>query len=135
LLSIVLGTANENARANESQKLLNWGYTAYEPLKLFDAGQAVLSAKVWKGNASEVKVGRTDAVVVALPAGAGAKLTTDIVRTEPLLAPVAKGQTVATLRVLVAGAVVAEMPLQALDAVGQAGVFGRAWDAVRLWIR
>ncbi len=135
LLSIVLGTANENARANESQKLLNWGYTAYEPLKLFDAGQAVLSAKVWKGDANQVKVGRTDAVVVALPAGASAKLTTEIVRTEPLLAPVAKGQTVATLRVLVAGAVMAELPLQALDAVGQAGIFGRAWDAVRLWIR
>ena len=135
LLSIVLGTANEYARASESQKLLNWGYTAYEPVKLFDAGQAVLSAKVWKGDASEVKVGRTDAVVVALPAGAGAKLTTEIVRKEPLLAPVAKGQTVATLRVMVAGAVVAEMPLQALDAVGQAGIFGRAWDALRLWIR
>ena len=93
LLSIVLGTANENARANESQKLLNWGYTAFEPVKLFDAGQAVLTAKVWKGDASVVKAGRTAAVVVALPAGSSAKLTTEIVRTEPLLAPIAKGQT------------------------------------------
>ena len=135
LLSIVLGTANENARANESQKLLNWGYTAFEPDKLFDAGQAVLTAKIWKGDAGVVKAGRTAAVVVALPAGSSAKLTTEIVRTEPLLAPIAKGQTVATLRVLVAGNVFTEVPLQALEGVGQAGVLGRAWDALRLWIR
>jgi len=135
LLSIVLGTANENARANESQKLLNWGYTAFEPVKLFDAGQAVLTAKVWKGDANVVKVGRPEAVVVVLPAGSGAKLTTEIVRTEPLLAPLRQGQTVATLRVLVAGNVFTELPLLALDGVGQAGVIGRAWDALRLWIR
>jgi D-alanyl-D-alanine carboxypeptidase (penicillin-binding protein 5/6) len=131
----VLGTANENARANESQKLLNWGYTAFEPVKLFDAGQAVLTAKVWKGDANVVKVGRPEAVVVVLPAGSGAKLTTEIVRTEPLLAPLRQGQTVATLRVLVAGNVFTELPLLALDSVGQAGVIGRAWDALRLWIR
>lgn len=135
LLSIVLGTANENARANESQKLLNWGFTAYEPVKLFDAGQAVVSTKVWKGDASTLKVGLPDAVVVALPAGAGARLTTEVVRTDPLVAPVAKGQTVAALRVLVGGVLFTEIPLQALDTIGQAGVLGRAWDALRLWIR
>jgi D-alanyl-D-alanine carboxypeptidase (penicillin-binding protein 5/6) len=135
LLSVVLGAANENARANESQKLLNWGYTAFEPVKLFDAGQPVVTAKVWKGDAGEVKIGRSDVVVVALPAGGSAKLTTEIVRTEPLLAPLTKGQTVATLRVLVAGKLFTELPLQALNSVGQAGAFGRAWDAMRLWIR
>jgi D-alanyl-D-alanine carboxypeptidase (penicillin-binding protein 5/6) len=135
LLSIVLGTANENARANESQKLLNWGFTAYEPIKLFEAGQAVVSAKVWKGDASTLKVGLPDAVVVALPAGTNAKVTTEVLRTDPLVAPVAKGQAVAVLRVLVGGVLFTEVPLQALDAVGQAGVIGRAWDALRLWIR
>jgi D-alanyl-D-alanine carboxypeptidase (penicillin-binding protein 5/6) len=135
LLSIVLGTANENARANESQKLLNWGFTAFDPVKLFDAGQTVVSAKVWKGDASSLKVGLPDAVVVALPTGTSAKVTTEVVRTDPLVAPVAKGQPVAVLRVLVDGVLFAEVPLQALDAVGQAGVIGRAWDALRLWIR
>jgi D-alanyl-D-alanine carboxypeptidase (penicillin-binding protein 5/6) len=51
LLSVVLGAASENARANESQKLLNWGYTAFEAVKLFDAGQAVATPPVWKGKA------------------------------------------------------------------------------------
>lgn len=135
LLSIVLGTANENARANESQKLLNWGFTAYEPVKLFEASQAVLSAKVWKGDLGSVNVGLPGGVIVAFPAGTGAKVTTEVVRTDPLVAPVAKGQTVASLRVLLGGVLFAEIPLQALDAVGQAGVLGRAWDALRLWIR
>ena len=135
LLSIVLGTANENARANESQKLLNWGFTAFEPVKLFDPGQAVVTAQVWKGSASSVRVGHPQGVLLALPAGSSGKITTEVVRKEPLLAPITQGQEVASLRVLSGGVEVAQMPLQALQAVDQAGIFGRAWDALRLWIR
>lgn len=135
LLSIVLGTASENARANESQKLLNWGFVAYEPVKLFDADQSLLSQKVWKGSTGMIKVGRPNAIIVAVAQGSAGKLTTEIVRREPLLAPVAKGQQVALLRVKSAGVQVVEVPLLALEEVAQAGIFGRAWDAVRLWIR
>ena len=135
LLSIVLGTANENARANESQKLLNWGFTAFEPVKLFDADQAVATPSVWKGSSATVKLGRSQAIVVAVPAGSAAKLKTQVIRNDPLLAPIAKGQNVATLRVTSGDQTVAEVPLLALDGVEQAGVLGRAWDAVRLWIR
>lgn len=135
LMSIVLGAASENARANESQKLLNWGYTAYEPVKLFDAGQAVATPKVWKGAASSVKLGRQQAIVIAVPAGTAAKIKSEVVRTEPLMAPLTQGQVVASLRVTSGDQTVADVPLLALDAVEQAGVLGRAWDAVRLWIR
>ncbi len=135
LLSIVLGAANENARANESQKLLNWGFTAFEAVKLFDGGQAVTTSSVWKGVASTVKVGRALPIVVAVPSGSAGKLKTQIVRTEPLVAPIAKDQQLATLQVLFGDQTVAEVPLLALDGVEQAGIFGRAWDAVRLWIR
>ena len=69
LLSIVLGAASENARANESQKLLNWGYTAYDAVRLFDANQPVATPAVWKGKENTVKLGRPDAIVVAVPAG------------------------------------------------------------------
>ena len=57
LMAIVLGTSSEIARANEAQKLLNWGYTAFEAVKLFDAGQAVATPAIWKGKASTVKIG------------------------------------------------------------------------------
>lgn len=135
LLSIVLGADSENSRANESQKLLNWGYTAFEAVKLFDANQAVVSPKVWKGASSAVKAGRLQSIVVAVPAGTAGRLKTEVVRAEPLIAPVAKGQQIATLRVLAGEQAVAEVPLLALEAVEQAGIFGRAWDAMRLWIR
>ena len=135
LLSIVLGAASENARANESQKLLNWGYTAFEAVKLFDAGQAVVSPPIWKGNSVAVKLGRNQAVVAAVPSGTASKIKTQVLRNDPLLAPVAKGQQLATLRVSVGEQPVVDVPLLALEEVAQAGVVGRAWDAIRLWIR
>ena len=135
LLSIVLGAGSENARANESQKLLNWGYTAFEAVKLFDANQAVVSPAVWKGKSSEVKLGRPESIVVAVPAGMAGKLKTQVVRADPLVAPFAKGQQVAVLKVTSAEQALVDVPLLALEAVEQAGVLGRAWDALRLWIK
>lgn len=135
LLSIVLGASSENARANESQKLLNWGYTAFEAVKLFDADQAVVTPTVWKGQENTLRLGRTEAVVVAVPAGGASRLKTDVARPDPLVAPFMKGQTVGTLRVMLDDQELAAVPLQVLDPVRQAGVLGRAWDAVRLWIK
>ena len=135
LLSVVLGAANENARANESQKLLNWGYTAFEAVKLFDANQAVITPDVWKGAEPRVKLGRPQAIVVAVPAGTAARLKTQVQRPNPLVAPLVKGQPVGTLKVLVADQPLLDVPLVALEAVPQAGILGRAWDAVRLWIK
>ena len=135
LLAIVLGTASENDRANEAQKLLNWGYTAFEAVKLFDARQAVVTPKVWKGVENTVKLGRPEAIVVALPAGSAARLKTNISRADPLMAPLTKGQQAAVLKVSVGEQAVLDVPLVALDGVAQAGFLGRAWDAVRLWIK
>ncbi|NBT55064.1 MAG: D-alanyl-D-alanine carboxypeptidase [Betaproteobacteria bacterium] len=135
LLSIVLGAASENARANESQKLLNWGYTAFEAVKLFDANQAVVSAPVWKGRDAVVKLGRPQSIVVAVPAGTAAKLKTQVLRSDPLVAPFTKGQPVAMLKVTSNDQPLLDIQLLALEAVEQAGVIGRAWDALRLWIK
>ncbi|MEN9983427.1 MAG: hypothetical protein RI918_1396 [Pseudomonadota bacterium] len=135
LIAIVLGTASENDRANEAQKLLNWGYTAFEAVKLFDAGQAVVTPKVWKGVENTAKLGRSDAIVVALPAGSAPRLKTSIARVDPLLAPLVKGQQAAVLKVSVGDQPMLDVPLFALEGVAQAGFLGRAWDAMRLWIK
>ena len=136
LLSVVLGTASREARANESQKLLNWGFSAFDPVMLFEAGKAIASPEVWKGVSREARLGSAAAVVVAVPRGEGDKLRTQVERTEPLVAPLAKGQRVGTIKVTTAaGAPVAEVPLVVLEAVEQAGIFGRAWDSIRLWIK
>ena len=135
LLSIVLGTASEAARANESQKLLNWGFTAFDAVKLFDGGQAVVTPPVWKGSQPVVKIGRGQAIIVAVPAGSGAKVNSAVQRADPLVAPFVQGQSMGVLKVSIGERVVAEFPLVALEAVPQAGLLGRAWDAIRLWIR
>lgn len=135
LVAIVLGASSELARANEAQKLLNWGYTAYEGLKLFDAGKPVLEPQVWKGTTDTVKLGQPRPIVLAVPAGTGSQIKTQVVRPDPLVAPFTKGQQVGTLKILAGDQVLREVPLLALEPVEQAGVFGRAWDAIRLWIK
>ncbi|KQY83460.1 MULTISPECIES: D-alanyl-D-alanine carboxypeptidase family protein [Roseateles] len=136
LLSVVMGTSSKEARASESQKLLNWGYTAFDAVKVFDAGKAIATVPVWKGEAKEVQLGAADAVYVAVPRGDGTKLQTQVERTDPLVAPLNKGQRVGTLRVTTtAGAPVAEVPLIVQEAVPVAGLFGRAFDSIRLWIK
>ncbi|MGV0983236.1 MAG: D-alanyl-D-alanine carboxypeptidase family protein [Limnohabitans sp.] len=135
LLSIVVGADSENARANESQKLLNWGYTAFDAVKLFDANQPVAMPPVWKGKENMLKLGSFRPLVVAVPAGSAAQIKTQVVRPDPLVAPFIKGQAVGSLKVLRGDQPLLDVPLVVLDAVEQAGVLGRAWDAVRLWIK
>jgi len=135
LLAIVLGEASENARANEAQKLLNWGYTAFEGIKLFDANQPVVTPEVWKGTQKTAKLGRPQAVVVAVPSGTASRVKTQVARPDPLIAPLAKGQLVGTLKVSSGDQALLDVPLMVLEPVEQAGLLSRAWDAVRLWIK
>ncbi|MBC7392463.1 MAG: D-alanyl-D-alanine carboxypeptidase, partial [Variovorax sp.] len=136
LLSVVMGTASKEARASGSQKLLNWGYSAFNAVRLFDKGQAISNVPVWKGSLPTVKLGAAGPVFVAVPRGEGAKLQTQVERTDPLVAPLTVGQRVGTLKVTTAGGMlVAEVPLVVQEAVPLAGIFGRAWDAMRLWIK
>ena len=136
LLSVLLNTTSANARADESQRLLNWGFTAFETVRLFEAGQAIVSPQVWKGSSAEAKLGTTGAVFVTVPKGDAAKLQTRVERTDPLVAPLAKGQRVGTLKVSLAnGGAVTEVPLLVQEEVPLAGILGRAWDSIRLWIK
>ena len=135
LLVIVLGTTSENARANESQKLLNWGFTAFEAVKLFEADQAVVSPAVWKGKSAQALLGRHEAIVVAVLTGSAAKIVTHVARPDPLVAPLTKGQPVGRLKVDIGERSLIDVPLLVLESVEEAGLLGRAWDALRLWLR
>lgn len=135
LMVVVLGAGSENARATEAQKLLNWGYGAFETVKLFEANQAVLTPRVWKGSAAQVRLGRPQAVVVTVPAGLAGRLRVQAVRPDPLVAPVRKGQAVGTLKIIEGERTLSEIPLLALEAVDEAGLLGQAWDAFRLWVQ
>jgi len=135
LLSVLLGATSESARAQESQKLLNWGFQVFDSVKLYGAGEAVRSLEVWKGAADAVKVGVKSDVFVTVPKGEAEKLKAELVSHQPLVAPLASGQRVGTLRVTHEGKPYGEFPLVALEQVAQAGLLGRAWDTLRLWLR
>jgi D-alanyl-D-alanine carboxypeptidase (penicillin-binding protein 5/6) len=135
LLSVVVGTASPEARANESQKLLNWGFSSFDVVKLFDANAPVTTAQVWKGRSSTARLGRTSAITVVVPRGQGGAIQTSVTRPNPLMAPLAKGQAVGSLEIKVGGTIWQTLPLQALDEVPAAGFFGRMWDAIRLGLQ
>jgi D-alanyl-D-alanine carboxypeptidase (penicillin-binding protein 5/6) len=137
LLSVVMGTASREARAGESQKLLNWGWQAWDAVRLFDAGKPVATVPVWKGKSAEARLGAPGgAVFVTVPKGTGAQMKTLIQRSDPLVAPLAAGQNVGTIQVTTAtGTPVASLPLVVLEPVELAGLLGRAWDSLRLWIK
>ena len=132
LVSVVLGTASESARATESQKLINWGFQFFDSVKLYDANAAVASLPVWKGAANSVRAGFADALYVSVPKGQADKLKAQLQSRQPLLAPLAAGQTIGVLKLTLDGKPYAEFPALALDAVPQAGLIGRGWDSLRL---
>jgi serine-type D-Ala-D-Ala carboxypeptidase (penicillin-binding protein 5/6) len=136
ILTVVLNTTSMEARASESQKLLNWGFQAFDTVRLFGDTKPIVTPPVWKGKLPEAKLGAAGGLFVSVPKGEGGKLATKLERTDPLVAPLAKGQRVGTIKVTTAsGAPVVEVPLVVLEPVEQAGIFGRAWDAIRLWIK
>lgn len=135
LISVVLGTASEEARARDSLNLLNWGYTAFDAVKLYDKGQAISQLKVFKGVQNVVKAGFVDDFVVSVPRGSADKLTVQLVSQQPLIAPVAAGAVVGTLKLAVAGQPWGEYPVVAQNAVPVAGFFGRLWDDLRLFFQ
>lgn len=136
LLSVVMGTASREARAAESQKLLNWGWLAWDAVRLFEPGKAIATVPVWKGQKPEARLGAPGALFVTVPKGEGDKLRTTVERTDPLLAPLGEQQRVGSIKVTTAaGTPVATVPLVVLEPVPLSGLLGRAWDSLRLWIR
>jgi D-alanyl-D-alanine carboxypeptidase (penicillin-binding protein 5/6) len=135
LVSVVLGTASESARATESQKLLNWGFQFYDSVRLYTRNQTVTQLRVWKGASDMVRAGFTADLFVALPKGQGDRVKATVESQQPLLAPIAPGQRVATLKLEVDGKPYRELPVVALEPVPVAGIFGRTWDSLRLMFK
>jgi D-alanyl-D-alanine carboxypeptidase (penicillin-binding protein 5/6) len=135
LLSVLLGADSDAARARESQKLLNWGYQFFDGVRLYEPGQEVKAVHVWKGANEAVRAGFDRGLVVTVPKGEAQHLAAELLTHPPVLAPVQKGDKVGVLRVALAGQPLGEYPVVALESVPQAGILGRAWDTLRLWLK
>jgi D-alanyl-D-alanine carboxypeptidase (penicillin-binding protein 5/6) len=140
LIAVVLGAPSDALRAQEALRLLNYGFAEHETVLLVRGGATLTRAEVWKGDRSLVPLGPERDVYVTLPVeqlqrlGAGG-LRTAIERPDPLLAPLARGETVGRLKVTADGRTLTDAPIVALEPVAPAGLLGRAYDAVRLWWR
>ena len=135
IITVVTGTSSEAARAEESLKLLNHGFLFYDTVRLYSAAQAVSTLPVWKGASNEVQAGFQRDFLMTVPKDQANKLKVDFVSLQPVIAPIAKGQQVGTLKVSLDGRALGEYPVLALQEVPLAGWFGRTWDALRLWIK
>ena len=133
LISVVLGTKSDAVRAQESLKLLNFGFQAYDAVKLYAKDDAVANLPVWKGQAKTLKAGFTEDFVMVVPKGYGPRIKSELQSQQPLIAPVAQGQVVGTMKVSIDGKPYGDFPVVAIDGVPVAGIFGRAIDTIRLW--
>ena len=135
LISVVSGAASDSIRTQESQKLLNWGFQNFDTVKLYSKGQAIQTPQVWKGSQSTVKLGFQRDILVTVPKGVAGKLKPVLERKDPLVAPLALGGQVGTLKMTVDGKALLALPVVALEEVQEASIFGRAWDSMRLWMQ
>lgn len=135
LVSIVIGTASEQIRTAESLKILNYGFQFFDTLRLYDKGQVLATPDIYKGRSNTIKIGVANETFVTVPKGTGGRLKPVLERQELLVAPIAAGQQVGTVKLMDGTTKVGEFPVVALEEVPEAGFFGRLWDTIRLWFK
>jgi serine-type D-Ala-D-Ala carboxypeptidase (penicillin-binding protein 5/6) len=135
VISVLVGAESEATRAEESLKLLNWAFQNFDTVKLVDAGQAALEARVWEGTTEMAKLGTAQAIWLTIPRGKTGEVELVAQRPDPLLAPLASGERVGTLTLTVDGEPLRVLPLDVLASVERAGFFGRVIDQIKLWLQ
>jgi D-alanyl-D-alanine carboxypeptidase (penicillin-binding protein 5/6) len=133
LITVVLGTASANARADSSQALLNYGFRFYETHKLYDAGTALATSRIWKGNIDTLQLGLDQPLYVTIPRGRYDALQASMKVDSRIMAPVGSGATLGSVQVKLADEVVAEQPLVSLQEVPEGSFLQRITDEALLY--
>jgi D-alanyl-D-alanine carboxypeptidase (penicillin-binding protein 5/6) len=128
LISVVMGTASEDARAAESQKLMTYGFRYFETHKLYDAGQVISNARVWSGKEDAVDLGITEEVVATIPRGQSGALQATLSVEETITAPLTQGQVLGTVEIKLGEEIIYQGNVAAMQAVDRAGFFKRFMD-------
>ncbi|MDZ7809056.1 MAG: hypothetical protein U5L11_01555 [Arhodomonas sp.] len=135
LISVVLGAANANARLNQSQSLLNYGFRFYETHRLYEGGAELTDVRVWKGDSDRLPLGVRHDLYVTVPKRQYDRLEASMSVDSRIVAPVRHGDAFGEVSVSLDGSPVAEVPLEALDDVGEGGMVGNLMDEVLLWFQ
>lgn len=133
LISVVMGTSSENARAQETQKLLNYGFRYYQTHTLYTAGQSLSESQVWGGALDSVQLGLATEVIVTIPRGHKSELKAEISVNDIIHAPVNVGEEFGRLVVKLDEKIIVDEPLVALEPVPEGGFFKRIWDMIKLF--
>jgi len=133
LISVVMGTASEDARATESQKLMTYGFRYFETSKLYDAGDVLSTSKVWSGKENSVELGMTEEVVATIPRGQASSLQATLNIDETITAPIELGQVLGTVQISLGDEVIYEGDVAAMQAVERAGFIKRLIDFLTMF--
>ncbi len=133
LITVVLGTASDEARSQESQKLLSYAFRFYRTHKLYQAGQVLNQARVWGGSVNQVRLGLADDLAITIPRGQDGGLEATLDMATAIKAPLTRGQELGQVLVSLNGEQIKAVPLVALDDVPEGGLFKRIWDQILLF--
>ncbi|MEX2476211.1 D-alanyl-D-alanine carboxypeptidase family protein [Marinobacter sp.] len=133
MIAVVMGTDSTRARAQEVQKMLNYGFRYYESETLFGAGQELIEARIWGGRDDELAVGVTEEVNVIIPRGSRDSLESTVDLDSVIKAPIKVGDELGRVQVKLGDDVIVDQPVLALSDVPEGGLFKRLWDAIKLF--
>ncbi|EKO3866529.1 D-alanyl-D-alanine carboxypeptidase [Vibrio harveyi] len=135
LISVVMGTPSKQSRISQSKNLLSYGFRFYDTKQVAKQGEIQASAKVWKGDVSEIDLGFAQDAYLTLPRSLTAGLDKSVVVNEPLIAPIAKGDVVGKVVWKSDDKTVASYPLVSNQAVEEGSWIGKLWDSLVLWVK
>ncbi|MCE9683189.1 D-alanyl-D-alanine carboxypeptidase family protein [Halomonas alkalisoli] len=131
LISVVMGTSSEEARAQETQKLLSYGFRYYETMNLYEQGAVLSTPRIWGGERNELRVGVDENVFMTVPRARNQELGARLDIRQDLSAPISQGDRVGTLEVRLGDDIVGEQALVALESIEEGNIFKRLFDQVR----
>lgn len=135
LINVIMGTESEKARADETQKLINYGFRFFETHKLYNAGDQRVTQEIWKGKEEDIPLGLAEDLYITIPKGSYEQLAANADIPGILTAPIQQGTQLGTLNVTLNGEPVVNMPLVALKTAEQAGWWSRSMDGIGLWFK
>jgi len=133
LIAVVLGTRSPSARANESQALLNYGFRFFESHKLWEAGDVISNARVWKGDSDSTRLIVRDPVYVTVPRGSAGNIQTEVELPENIVAPINTGDIIGTVRAKLGVDTLASAPVFSASDIEAGSIFSTLWDELLLW--
>ena len=134
LIAVVLGARSEKQRADDSNKLLSFGFRYYKTHTLYESDAEITDSRVWKGLKDSVSLGVKSSVIATIPRGSHKNLNAETEIDSVIEAPIVKGQELGKLTLKLEDEIIAEAPLVALEAVEASGFFARSWDSIRMML-